>query len=162
MKYIFLTIIILFSHFGFSQQFLWSTTKTMNPEGKEVSIIPLSDVTQKVLEYYDFYEYYYDLTGFSKTGFKQFLINNPSTAEIIHWDPTLMAHEQIALAFKGNEGRGSIVIVMLIQKVNIDIISFSNDYDSKLAISTISYEEDKFKKCLHLFGTLIIKKLIIA
>ncbi|TJZ53807.1 hypothetical protein FAZ15_17465 [Sphingobacterium olei] len=150
MKNILLTLLFLIPSFGFSQQFLWSTAKIDKLKVSDLRLIAISEVIEKVSDYYDFYEYYYDLSGFSRSGLEEFLKKDSNAAKLIQWDHTIMLDEPVALAFKGNEGRGSMVIVMLIQKENIDLILFTNE-SGRGAIKTYSTEVDKFKKWLSSF-----------
>src|SRR5690554_2028619 len=113
----------------FGQQVLWSTTEPVELKDSSVNLVAINNVAEKVMEYYDFYNYYYDLTGFSKDGFKAFLEQNAETANSIQWEPAMTFDEPAALAFKANDGRGSVVIVMLLQNDNIDLILFSSNRD---------------------------------
>src|SRR3546814_451022 len=107
--------------YAFGQQFLWSTTEPAELKDSNVNLIAINHVAEKVMEYYDFYEYYYDLTGFSRDGFNAFLEKNAETANAIQWDPTVTFDGPTAFAFKANYGRGSVVIVMLLQNDNIEL-----------------------------------------
>jgi len=135
-------ILLMLPCYAFGQQFLWSTTELKD---SSVNLVAINNVAQKVMDYYDFYEYYYDLTGFSRDGFKEFLKKNTETANAIQWDPTVTFDEPTAFAFKANDGRGSVVIVMLLQKENIDLILFSSNIEQG-AKSANSFERPKFIK----------------
>lgn len=106
-------ILFILPCYAFGQQFLWSTTELKD---SSVNLVAINNVTEKVMGYYDFYDYYYDLMRFSKDGFKAFLEKNAETANSIRWDSAMTFDEPTAFAFKANDGRGSVVIVMLLQK----------------------------------------------
>lgn len=150
MKNITIALLFLIPSFCFSQQFLWSTTQINKLETRDLELIDKSEVTNKVLDYYNFYEYYYDLSGFSRTGLEEFLKNNLSAAHLLTFDRTMLPEKPAALAFKSNNGRGSMVIVMFIQKENIDLIIFTNELGQGV-ITTYSTEVDKFKKWISSF-----------
>ena len=52
----------------YAQQFLWTTA-----ESTELEYIPIENVTSEVLNFYDFYEYYSDGSGYSKSNFLKML-----------------------------------------------------------------------------------------
>lgn len=140
-----LPILFMLPCYAFGQQFLWSTMEPEELKDTSVNLIAINDVNEKVMDYYDFYDYYYDLTGFSRDGFKAFLEKNPETANSIQWDPAVTFNKPTAFAFKANDGRGSLVIVMLIQKENIDLILFSSNLEQG-AKSATSAERHKFTR----------------
>src|SRR5690606_26733589 len=123
MKKIFVLFLILLPGIGFCQQFLWSTTKI-----NDVKLIPIASVSEKIFDYYNTYEYYRDLTGFSKSGFEKFLNESPNFNKLINWNSSLIFTDSAAFAFKGNNGNGSIITVVLVQKENVDVISFTSEY----------------------------------
>lgn len=143
-------ILFLLPCYAFGQQFLWSTTEPAELKDSNGNLITINNVTEKVMGYYDFYDYYYDLTGFSRDGFKAFLEKNAETANSIQWDPNVTFDEPTAFAFKANYGRGSVVIVMFLQKANIDLILFSNNIEQGAKMAT-SAERHKFTNWLSSF-----------
>jgi len=144
----FLFILFMLPCYAVGQQFLWSTHEIRRQLGSNVDIIPLSNVFDRVMDYYHFYDFYYDLTGFSKDGFNDFLKKDVKTANSIKWDSTMAFDEPAAFAFKGNNGQGSHIVVILTQKENIDLLVFSND-GGRGAILTSSKE--KFDRWLSSF-----------
>lgn len=150
MKHILFILLFFLPSFGFTQQFLWSTAKTDRLKDSDTKAVPISTVSEKLLDYYEFYDYYYDLSGFSRAGFEDFLTKDSKAAKLIQWDSLMAFDETVAFAFKGNEGRGSIVAVMLVQKENIDLILFSNE-TGRSATRSHSTEVDKFAKWLSSF-----------
>lgn len=145
-----LVILFMLPSLAFGQQFLWSTAEVGEVKNKDVALIPIENVADKVLSYYDFYEYYYDLSGFSKDGFKEFLKIDPKTANSIQWDSTTQFEKPTAFAFKGNDGRGSFVVVMFMQKENIDLIIFSNDI-GRGSVNASYGDREKFSNWFHSF-----------
>lgn len=143
-------ILLMLPCYAFGQQLLWSTTEPKELKDASTNLITINNVAEKVMDYYDFYDYYYDLTGFSRDGFKAFLEKNAETANSIQWDPAITFDEPTAYAFKANDGRGSLVIVMLLQNDNVDLILFSNEVGQG-AVSAHSVEKEKFTKWLSSF-----------
>ncbi|MFA6261742.1 MAG: hypothetical protein WC760_09750 [Bacteroidia bacterium] len=101
----------------FGQQFLWSTAKNSSTK-----YVPLENVTEKVLEFYDFYEFYVDGSGFSKNGFFKTFDNNES---YLNSDPTIWLDLKkkiteidslTVIAFKTNLGSGSMITIMCISR----------------------------------------------
>lgn len=41
---------------------------------------------------------------------------------------SLISIDSAAFAFKGNNGNGSVITVVLVQKENVDVISFTSEY----------------------------------
>jgi len=138
-----LILLFLSPLIGFSQQFLWSTTEIGTLKNSDVKLIPITEVSKKVIDYYEFYEYYYDLSGFTRTGLEELLKKDKNIAKTIQWDSTMTFDKPVGLAFKTNEGRGSMVVVMLLQKENIDVVLFTNEYGRE---AIVTHGVDKFKK----------------
>lgn len=145
-----IVILFLLPSLVFGQQFLWSTAQEGELKDNDVTLIPIENVTDRVLSYYDFYEYYNDLSGFSKDGFEEFLKIDLKTANSIQWNSKMAYEEPTAFAFKGNDGRGSFVVILFLQKDNIDLIVFSNDIGQG-SISANYGGRGKFVNWLHSF-----------
>lgn len=148
MKNIIVLLLILLPSIGFCQQFLWSTTKIDDHEGSDVKLIPIASVSEKIFDYYNTYEYYRDLTGFSRTGFERFLNESPNFDKLINWNSSLISTDSAAFAFKGNNGNGSIITVVLVQKENVDVISFTSEYQPGY---NHLINKDKFKRWFYSF-----------
>lgn len=139
------------SSLTFGQQFLWSTTKdsTLN----FMRHVPAEDVVNEVLKFYEQYEYYYDGSGFSKDGFFKTFEDNQSFKKSANtkWNDLkkkIYAIKDLTVfAFKDNLGHGSIILVVCVSKNNVDILSFSNNYQPD-ALSTGEYDKEKFTKWL--------------
>ena len=63
-KFLVAFFLVAFTATVFGQQFLWTTIKD-----SATKYVPLESVTDKVLEFYDHYEFYNDGSGYSKAGF---------------------------------------------------------------------------------------------
>ena len=61
---------------GTSQQYLWTSSANDFFVNSETKIISTDEIQDNLLKYYQLYEYYYDLSGFSKKDFliKQYKI----------------------------------------------------------------------------------------
>ena len=141
-------LFVLFSVNIFSQQFLWSTKETT-----DTKYVPIENVTEEVMKFYDHYEFYFDGTGYSKAGFlKYFLKYDDKTQK--SKDFRKMINEIVEptiIAFKGNLGSGSTVLVMCITKDNVELVAFSNQYEEN-ALNTyygMKNERDKFERWLN-------------
>jgi len=112
---IFLTLITT-STFG--QQFLWTSAQK---EIDNEKYIPLNRVTDEVLKFYEQYDRYYDLSGFSKERFLKEI-----DFGFDGWDFLKEINDLTVFAAKSNTGQGSVVLVMSISHENINMIIFSN------------------------------------
>jgi hypothetical protein len=52
----------------FGQQILWSTAPVEIFQGEEIKQIPIENVTEEVMKFCDYYNRYFDGTGFTKEG----------------------------------------------------------------------------------------------
>ncbi|MFB5946720.1 hypothetical protein [Albibacterium profundi] len=145
-----LMILFMLPTFVFGQQFLWSTTNDGELKDKNINNISVDAVLDKVLSYYDFYNYYHDMTGFTIDGLKEFIETDPKAAKSIQWKPTMKFDKPTAFAFKGNDGYGSYVIVMLMQQENVDLLMFSNDIGQGVESTNYGHRE-KFISWFHSF-----------
>lgn len=132
---------------AFSQQFLWSTTR--DTAFQSVRYVPVENVLNEVLKFYEQYEFYFDGSGYSKDGFfKTFeksqsfkSSNNTKWAKLKKKISAI--NDLTVFAFKDNLGDGSIISILCITKDNVDMLSFSNNYASG-AIMTHQTEKEKF------------------
>lgn len=145
-KFVLIFFFIVFTATAFGQQFLWTTLKD-----SATKYVPLENVTEKVLEFYDHYEYYYDGSGYSKDGFFKMFessqsYKNSNTSRWKDLKKKIYAMDSLTvIAFKSNLGQGSVILVMCISKENVNLISFSNNYERD-ALFTHSTERQKFSK----------------
>jgi hypothetical protein len=135
----FLTIFLVIAFSAYGQQFLWSTMK--DREGRNVQ---LNNVTREVLEFYEQYKYYLDYSGFSKDRFIEMFDYG-----FKDWEWLYEIEELTVFALRSNDGRGSIVLVMIVSKENVNTLIFTNSIE-RGAMSTyngsISSDKDKFTK----------------
>jgi hypothetical protein len=76
MKKLFLLIVLTSSlSSSFAQQHLWSTKKL---DDSTINIVSMDSAISNVLGFYDLYDYYYDMSGYSKENFIN-LFENPET-----------------------------------------------------------------------------------
>jgi len=122
----------------FGQQFLWSTVKDSTSR-----YVPLKNVIEEVLNFYDQYQYYYDYSGFSKDRFFEFVKDFNSKSD--DWKKIKKKineiEELIVFALRDNLGRGSVVSVICISKDNINMLVFSNTYESNCMMTHRSKRE---------------------
>lgn len=136
-KILFAILFAALTSSAFGQQYLWTTVKN---DTSGVKYVPLSNVTKEVLTFYDQYDYYFDLTGFSK---KRFIEEINYGFE--NWNWLYDIKELTVSAVKSNSGSGSLIMIMCISKNNVDLLIFSNDVVLKENPQlTSSYEKNKF------------------
>lgn len=138
---------------------LWSTSINETFDNKELKHVPIENVTSEVLKFYDFYSWYYDGTGFSKDALIK--SSSPSTGVV---SSIMSAQKDLkkllfslnvptVFAVKGNDGKGSYVVVFYVNEHNIDIIAFSNNLLGQGSQSTTS-NIGKFRRWFNgLLGT---------
>jgi len=142
-KLVFFVMFTVFTFSAYGQQFLWSTVRD-NAE----RYVPLDDVTREVLVFYDQYDRYYDLTGFSKNGFVK-----SSGYGFDDWEWLNDIENLTVFALRSNTGHGSFVLVMIISKNNVNTIVFANNPEFGFNYQlTGSYGRQKFTNW---FGTLL-------
>ena len=137
MKKILLTIII-YSFLGLlgskvlGQQFLWTTNKKGLYPNSEIKVISKDDVQKKLLDYFELYDYYYDLTGFTKNGFYREIENSSwfNQNDNKDWgkfkNSISEINELTITSMKNNTLEGSEITVLVINKDNFEVITFSN------------------------------------
>jgi hypothetical protein len=77
MKKLIFLLLVFVSLNSFGQQFLWTTNKVGLFQGSEIKVIPVDKVQNKLLEYFESYDNYFDGTGYTKDGFfREFEGNN--------------------------------------------------------------------------------------
>jgi hypothetical protein len=146
-KFAFVIFLTLLTSSAFSQQFLWSTSK--DSSFKLMRYIPLDSVLNEVLEFYGQYQFYFDGSGYSKAGFFKTFENSQSfkKSNNSRWNNLKKKiygiNDLTVFAFKDNTGHGSVIFVVCVSKDNVDMLSFSNNYESD-ALHT--FEKEKFAK----------------
>jgi hypothetical protein len=129
MKKLIIIILLITSNTSFSQQFLWTTNSNGLFPNSNIKVISKEIVLDKILEYYEAYKFYYDLTGFTKVGF--FEKYGETYSENDDWQKfkksVLETKEFTISCIKSNSGTGSLITVFMANKDNFDVINFSNE-----------------------------------
>jgi hypothetical protein len=135
----FALLLMILTSSAFGQQNLWTTVKN---DTSGIKYVTLSNVTKEVLIFYDQYDYYFDLSGYSKKRFVEEI-----NYGFDDWNWLYDIKDLTVFALKSNAGRGSLIMVMCVSKDNVNLLLFSNDILlHKNPQSTRSYENDKFVK----------------
>lgn len=146
-KFLFVIGVVVFSTLKssdvFGQQFLWSTSKEIT----DVKSIPLTNVKEKVLEYYDTYDYYVDNTGYDIEGFNKFIEIFEKDSKIKKLKEELSKNDtkKLVLCVKGNSNNSSVTSVIIMGEKNFDIINFTNGGLTGIQ-PTGNYRKVKFEK----------------
>lgn len=139
-NYIFTIVFLAFTSSLFGQQLLWSSV-----EEAETKYVSIENTPNEVLSLYDYYDYYYDFTGFNKDAFMESFGQDSN-----NWDWVDDITEPIVIAIKipleQGLSRGSAVSVMYINKYNLDMIIFTNLLIDTSYNRTSSYDRTKFIK----------------
>ena len=110
-----------------AQQLLWTTDKRYSS-----SVITNDAVFDEVMKFYDFYEMYFDGTGYTKTEFASMLRSNWifSGSNVANISKLELHLPQIKsptyFAYKGNTGNGAIIYILCMDNESLDVIAFSN------------------------------------
>jgi hypothetical protein len=154
-KLVLVIVICIFQFLGSknvaAQQFLWATSSKSVTVNSGIKIINLQDVHKEILGYYEMYDYYYDLSGFSKEGYfeKYESSNSFKTTDKLKWNEfkkTVNGINELTVScIKTNDGNTSSVIVFIYSKNNFDAIVFSNKIETG-HISTYNSNSDTDKR----------------
>jgi hypothetical protein len=135
-KLVLVIVICIFQFLGSknvsAQQFLWATSSKGITVNSGIKIINLQDVHKEILGYYEMYDYYYDLSGFSKEGYfeKYESSNSFKTTDKLKWNEfkkTVNGINELTVScIKTNDGNTSSVSIFIYSKNNFDAIVFSN------------------------------------
>ena len=151
-KLILLLLLFSISFISLGQQFLWTTNQNGLFPNSEMKVISKEDVLDKLLDYYEMYNFYYDGSGFTKDGFFRMVQNSNSYQDInkMNWEKFKKGISEIQdltiTCMKSNEGSGgSDITILILSKNNFDMIRFSNQYESDGGV-IYTLEKDKFIK----------------
>ena len=129
MKKIILPVLIFISFSSYGQQFLWTTNNNGLFPNSNIKVIPKEQVLDKILEYYEVYRYYYDLTGYTKDEF--FNTQGKSFSANADWQKVKKSvfeiRELTITSIKSNSGTGSSILILISNKDNFEAIRFSNE-----------------------------------
>jgi hypothetical protein len=130
-KYYFIICCLVFSTSSFGQQFLWSTANE-----SAAKYVPLKDVSNEILKFYDYYDFYIDGAGYNKdTFFKLLGKYGGNTKSWNDFKNEIRKIEKLTVfAIRANSGKGSEILVIFITKDNVNILSFTNSFDSDVQI----------------------------
>jgi hypothetical protein len=140
-KIVFALLLVILTSFAFGQQRLWTTVKNDN-DTSGTKYVQLASVTKEVLAFYDQYDYYFDLSGYSKKRFIEEI-----NYGFNDWNWLYDIKDLTVFALKSNAGRGSLIMVMCVSKDNVNLLLFSNDillHNNPQA--TGSYKKDNFAR----------------
>jgi hypothetical protein len=154
-KLILVIVIFVFQIIGSknvaAQQFLWATSSKGVTVNSGIKIINLQDVHKEILGYYEMYDYYYDLSGFSKEGYfeKYESSNSFKSTDKLKWNEfkkTVNGINELTVScIKTNDGKTSSVSIFIYSKNNFDAIVFSNKIETG-NISTYNSNSDIDKR----------------
>ena len=147
MKKIILLVLIFISFSSYGQQFLWTTNSNGLFPNSSFKIIPKEQVLDKILEYYEAYMFYYDLTGYTKDEF--FNTQGKSFSANADWQKVKKSvyeiRELTITSIKSNSGTGSSILILISNKDNFEAIRFSNEV-GRGAESTLNGQSENNKK----------------
>ena len=139
-----LLFFVIIASTGYSQQFLWSTV-----ENSSAKYVPIENVTNEVLEFFDHYQFYFDGAGYSKNSFLNAIEKYGDKSQSWkEFKQSILKIEKLTVfALRSNSGKGSVVLVMCVSKENVNFLSFSNNYESgSQTILPLESEKEKFSK----------------
>jgi hypothetical protein len=142
MKKLIFLLLVFVSLNSFGQQFQWTTNKSGLFLNSEIKVVSQDKVLDKLLEYFESYKYYYDGTGYTKSGFfREFSDSNPYVGtDNKNWEEFKKSMNEIndltITCLKNNFGGGSNMWVLIVNKERLDVISFSNEIERRGGIST--------------------------
>ena len=157
----FFLFFILMSLTGISQQYLWTSSANDFFVNSETKIISTDEIQDNFLKYYQLYEYYYDLSGFSK---QDFLIKfeNSNSYKFINktkWDNFLKSinqtKEPTITCLKYNDGKSPVIMILIYSKEKFDVISFSNNMENGFNKTFNSELESSKSRFILFYKTLI-------
>jgi hypothetical protein len=147
MKKFILIVFLIISNISFSQQFLWTTNSNGLFPNSNIKVISKDIVLNKVLEYYEAYKFYYDLTGFTKVGFfKKYGETYSANANWKKFEKSVFETKELTITcIKSNSGSGSSITILIVNEDNFEVINFSNEIDTG-AETTLNGRSEEYKK----------------
>ena len=161
MKKLILFLLIFVSVNSYGQQILWTTNQNGLFQNSEIKVVPKDKVLNKLLEYYENYELYYDGTGYTKDGFFREFEGDHSNFEVDNqkWDyfkKSIYGINELTIScVKTNLGRGSNILILIVKKDNIDYITFSNQYTSGSILTHNGRINDSKVRFMKFYNSLI-------
>lgn len=161
MKKFLLLVFTFVSLSSFGQQFLWTTNKSGLFPNSEMKVISKEDVLKKLLGYYETYNYYYDLTGYTKNGFFREIENSSwfNENDNKNWGEFKKSvsevNELTITGIKHNTGDGSSITILIINKDNFELINFSNQMTKGFISTWNGRMSDDKKRFINFYNTLV-------
>lgn len=133
----FVILLLTLTTSSFGQQYLWSTVKN---DSSHVKYVPLSNITKEVVTFYNQYNYYFDLSGFSKKRFIEEI-----NYGFDDWTWLNDIKDLTVYAVRSNTGSSSVVMIICVSRDNVNLILFSSDIMAhENPQATDPYDKDKF------------------
>jgi hypothetical protein len=109
----------------------------------------LEDVSNEILKFYDHYDFYVDGAGYNKdTFFKELAKYGGNTKSWNDFKNEIRKIEKLTVfAMRANSGKGSEVLVIFITKDNVNVLAFTNSYESD-AQRSYPHKREEFENWL--------------
>ena len=162
-KLILLLLLFSISFISLGQQFLWTTNQNGLFPNSEMKVISKEDVLDKLLDYYETYNFYYDGSGFTKDGFFRMFQNSNSYQDTdkMDWEKFKKGISEIQdltiICMKSNEGSGSNISILILSKNNFDMIRFSNQLEEGGIYTYNSKSQYERMKFIKFYNSLIVE-----
>jgi hypothetical protein len=157
MKKFILVVFLIMSNTSFSQQFLWTTNNNGLFPNSNIKVIPKEQVLDKILEYYEAYRYYFDLSGYTKAEF--FNTQGESFFANTDWEmfkkSVFETRELTITSIKSNSGSGSSILILISKKDNFEAIRFSNEGGRGAELTSQGRSDDYKKRFIKFYQSLI-------
>lgn len=161
LKSIFIVILIFIRISGNSQQYLWTSNSNEFFANSETKIITKDEIHNNLLNYYQVYDYYYDLSGFTKQEFlRKFETSNSyNFINKIKWNnftkSIYLTKEPTITCIKYNDGNSPVIMILIYSKEKFDVISFSNRIEGGFKNTYHSEDESNKRRFILFYESLI-------
>jgi hypothetical protein len=161
LKSTFFLFLIFISISGISQQYLWTSNANEFFANTETKVITKNEIQNNILNYYQVYDYYYDLSGFTKQEFLKKFENSNSYNFInkIKWNnftnSIYQSKEPTITCIKYNDGNSPIIMILIYSKEKFDVILFSNKIESGFKSTYHSEDESNKRRFILFYESLI-------
>ena len=157
MKKIILLALIFISFSSYGQQFLWTTNTNGLFPNSNIKVISKEQVLDKILEYYEAYRCYFDLSGYTKAEF--FNTQGESFLANTDWEmfkkSVFEIRELTITSIKSNSGNGSSILILISKKDNFEAIRFSNEVGRGAELTSQGRSEDYKKRFIKFYQSLL-------
>ena len=161
LKSTFFLFLIFISISGISQQYLWTSNFNEFFANTETKVITKNEIQNNILNYYQVYDYYYDLSGFTKQEFLKKFENSNSYNFInkIKWtnftNSIYQSKDPTITCIKYNDGNSPIIMILIYSKEKFDVILFSNKIESGFKSTYHSEDESNKRRFILFYESLI-------